>query len=233
MKWIPKNMRYDINKGIIDKKIYSQNGEDGIIEAIFSKIGTTNKFAVEFGIDEYEGNTKLLKKQGWNCLWMDGNGDGNKIKKEFITAENINDLFRKYNVPEEFDLLSIDIDGNDLWIWKAIENYKPRVVVIEYNSSISVNESKTVKYDPELTWDGSDYYGASLLALKKLGIIKGYTLIACDSNGVNAFFLRNDVIENKFEVRDIVDIYKRPNYGKKIDGKHTGHPTSERKMIDF
>lgn len=127
---------------------------------------------------------------------MDANGDGEKIKKEFITAENINQLLQKYRVPREFDLLSIDIDSNDYWVWKAIDNYSPRVVVIEYNSCIPPNESKTIKYDPNARWDGTDYFGASLLALAKLGKSKGYSLVYCESSGVNAFFVRNDLIKN-------------------------------------
>ena len=113
----------DIND--FEQRYYSQNGEDGILKIIFNKIGTTNKFCVEFGIHPFEGNTNYLKKQHWDCLWMDGNGDGTTIKQEFITAENINQLFAKYNVPQEFDLLSIDIDTNDYWVWKAITVVEP------------------------------------------------------------------------------------------------------------
>src|SRR5436190_5930337 len=180
---------------LFEQRFYSQNGEDGLLRIIFDKIKTTNRFCVEFGIHSNEGNTIYLKMQNWNCLWMDGSGDGIHVKKEFITAENINDLFAKYNVPHEFDLLSIDIDTNDYWVWSAIKNYSPRVVVMEYNSSIPWTESKSTSYDPTARWDGTDYFGASLLALKNLGDSKGYTLITCDSGGVNAFFVRNDLVK--------------------------------------
>ncbi len=172
LRAIPKNLIASIkHRNIKNNKIrnfedyeqtfYSQNGEDGIIKAIFEKIGITNKFCVEFGIQEKEGNSIYLQKQGWNCLWMDGNGDDIKIKKEYITRENINELFKKFNVPKEPDLLSIDIDSNEYWIWEAIQGYSPRVVIIEYNASIPITESKTIKYDPEFQWDGSNYFGAS------------------------------------------------------------------------
>lgn len=126
------------NINLFEQKIYSQNGEDGIIKIIFHKIGTINKFCVEFGVgDGRECNTRfLIEKEGWNYLHMDGNNYNNAytlIKKEFITTENINSLFRKYNIPKEFDLLSIDIDYNTYWVWKALKGYNPRVVVIEYN----------------------------------------------------------------------------------------------------
>lgn len=206
-----KNKKIE-NINLFEQKYCSQNGEDGIIKIIFDKIKTTNQFCVEFGIHPKEGNTIYLGKKSWNCLWMDGNGDGKHIKKEFITAENINSLLKKYKVPKEFDLLSIDIDYNDYWVWKAINGYSPRVVVIEYNSSFSPLESKTVKYNPKAVWDGTSYFGASLLALAKLGKSKGYTLVCCESRGVNAFFVRNDLIGNNFVLKSIEETYKPPRY---------------------
>ncbi|EGG41176.1 hypothetical protein Nlim_1983 [Candidatus Nitrosarchaeum limnium SFB1] len=261
-----------------EKKIYSQNGEDGIIEYIFSKIGTTNKFSVEFGVgDGFESNTVfLLEKKNWKGLMMDYGSDqkiqlSNIVKKawsirklglkkniqkyvafikkiinrkkrsknfnldikhERVTAENIQNLFKKYNVPIVFDLLSIDIDYNDYWVWKSIVDYSPRVVIIEYNSSILPTESKVVPYDPEAIWDGTNYFGASLLALKNLGSKKGYTLVGCDSNGVNAFFCKSDLLKN-FYIKDIDELYHPPQYGEIINGIHIGHPISDKKMIEI
>jgi len=203
----------DITK--FEQRIYSQNGEDGVIKAIFDKIGTTNKFCVEFGVgDGRECNTRyLIERKGWNFLMMDSfASDNRRIMKEFITAENINMLFNKYNVPKEFDLLSIDLDYNTYWVWKAIKGYSPRVVVIEYNSQIPVNENKVVKYNPKGMWDKTSYFGASLLALTKLGNKKGYTLVGCDSNGINAFFIRNDLVSEEIVIKKIEEIYKPPSY---------------------
>jgi hypothetical protein len=237
-----KNIRADVVRtfrggemitdfSLFEQRFYSQNGEDGILKIIFSKIKATSRFCVEFGIHSNEGSTIYLKKQNWNCLWMDGNGDGTHVKKEFITAENINELFVKYNVPYEFDLLSIDIDSNDYWVWSAIKNYSPRVVVVEYNASIPPSESRTISYDPTAQWDGSDYFGASLLALKKVGDSKGYTLVTCDSTGVNAFFVRNDLVKDNFKIETIEKIFRPPGFGKKVNGKHIGHPPSSKVMI--
>ena len=92
-----------------------------------------------------------------------------KIRKEFITAENINELFAKYDMPKEPDLVSIDIDGNDYRVWKNLTDYSPRVVIIEFNSSFAVDENKIQKYDATRVWDGTYNYGSSLLALKNLG----------------------------------------------------------------
>lgn len=220
------------NINLFEQRFYSQNGEDGIIKVLFSKIGTTNKFCVEFGIEPIEGNTIYLKKKNWNCLWMDGKGDGEIIKKEFINAGNINSLFKKYKVPKEFDLLSIDIDSNDYWVWKAIDAYSPRVVIMEYNSTIPPTESKTIKYDPHALWDHTNYFGASLLALQKLGASKGYTLIACDNMGINAFFVRNDLLNDHFEIKkNITEIYRPPKYGRKVNGKYVGHAPSNKSMV--
>lgn len=150
------------------------------------------------------------------------------MHKEFVTAANICSLFEKYLVPREFDLLSIDVDGNDYWIWRAIEGYSARVVVIEYNSSISPDESKTIPYDPEFRWDGTNYFGASLLALTKLGRVKGYTLVGCDSRGVNAFFLRDDTVGDRFSMRSLAELYSAPGYGEVVDGKFIGHRSTPR-----
>lgn len=214
-----------------EQRFDSQNGEDGMLAATFRKIGTTDKYCVEFGIHPDEGNSVYLAKHGWQCLWMDGKGDGARVKKEIITADNINALFEKYSVPEEFDLLSIDIDSNDYWVWKALGGYRPRVVVIEYNASVPPTESKTVAYDPALTWDGTNYFGASLLALQKLGAEKGWTLVATDTTGTNAFFIRNDLVAEHFEVRSTEDIYTPPAYGAIENGRHIGHPRSSRSMV--
>ena len=262
-----------------EKKIYSQNGEDGIIEFIFTQIGTTNKFSVEFGVGNgFECNTVyLLEKKGWKGLMMDYGADQDiqwkgvmkkawynrklglianirkdlaflkkiisrtkrsrcfhlDIKSEKVTAENIQNLFQKYNVPKSFDLLSIDIDYNDYWVWKAITDYSPRVVIIEYNSSVIPTESKVVPYDPEAKWDGTNYFGASLLALKNLGLTKGYTLVGCDNAGVNAFFCKSNLLDGK-KIKDIKDLYRPPGYGEIINGVHIGHPQqSIKKMIEI
>lgn len=277
MKKNQNENEFDINDH--EKKIYSQNGEDGIIEFIFAKIGTTNKFSVEFGVGNgFECNSiYLLEKKDWKGLMMDYGADQNiqwkgvikkawynrklglidniqkdlaflkkiisrtkrsrcfniDIKLEKVTAENIQNLFQKYNVPKNFDLLSIDIDYNDYWVWKAIADYSPRVVVIEYNSSILPTESKVVPYDPEAKWDGTNYFGASLLALKNLGLTKGYTLVGCDNNGVNAFFCKSELL-NGIKIKDIKDLYRKSRYGKIIDGVHIGHPPqSTKKMIEI
>ena len=145
---------------------------------------------------------------------MDGSAKASPLtKREFITAENINSLFAKYGVPTEFDVLSIDIDYNTYWVWKALERWRPRVVVIEYNGYLSPEESKTVQYDPNGKWEEGQYFGANLLALAKLGASKGYDLIGCETSGTNAFFVRKDLVSGHFVLKETKEAY-RPAIGE-------------------
>jgi hypothetical protein len=189
------------------RKGSSQVDESGIIDAILSAIPIRNNYFVEFGIgpnwqdpkyvNGLEGNCVDLLERGWNGLHMDA-GDhpkAYKIAKEFITAGNINTLLAKYNVPADLAILSIDVDGQDYWIWKALEEkYRPEIVIIEMNPNFGPDEIKTVKPDTKFVWDGTKYYGASLGALVKLGHAKGYQLVY--ANGVNAFFVDRALIVN-------------------------------------
>jgi len=217
-----------------ESRVTSENGEDGIIQAIFEKIGTTNKFCVELGSEDgMQCNTAyLVKKRRWSHLWLDACTYGSKLaQEEWITAENVNHLLIKYGIPREFDLLSIDIDYNTYWVWRAIRGFEPRVVIIEYNASLGPSEALVVPYEPYAAWDGrSNFYGASLGALVKLGTEKGYTLIYCESKGVNAFFVKDELKEN-FMFQSTEQIYRPPGFGKKANGRFVGYPPSERSFI--
>ncbi|MCW3087900.1 MAG: hypothetical protein JWQ78_1286 [Sediminibacterium sp.] len=194
---------------------FSQFGEDGLIREIFKRIGTTNRYFVEFGVETgTETNTTYLLYQQWKGLWIDGSGDNIRSIQQhfqkaigkgdltaiesFITAENIEQLFKQGNVPAEFDLLSIDIDRNDYYVWDAIRSYNPRVVIIEYNSIFRPGCHFVVDYDANAVWDGTSNTSASLEALYQLGLTKGYALVASSYAGVNAFFVRQDLVEGKF-----------------------------------
>ncbi len=180
-----------INLRGADRKTFSQNGEDGILEKILATIGTTNKFFVEIGVGNAdECNTRLLRENSWKGLMLDSENYNPSIgiRREFVDAENVNSLFAKYHVPQEFDVMSIDIDGNDYWVWKALR-YQPRVVIIEWNCSITPFRALTIPYSPSFAWDSTCYYGASILALKRLGERKGMVLVAADKRATNLFFV--------------------------------------------
>jgi hypothetical protein len=224
-----------------EHKMYSQNGEDGIISEIFRRIGTTNKYFVEFGVgDGVENNTAFLLLQSWQGAWIEGNvASAQAIRKTFakdiaekhlhlqntfITAENIESLFANAVVPQEFDLCSIDIDGNDYWVWKAIEHYSPRVVVIEYNSTFPADIEWIKPYNPAWTWDGTTAFSASLKSLERLGAEKGYALVGCDFRGVNAFFVRHDLTGDSFHAPFTAEEhYEAPKYFLR---RSAGHPRS-------
>lgn len=223
----------EVDLSLFEKRYFSQNGEDGVLEKIFELIGADSKYYVEFGVEGgYECNTRYLRQEyGWMGLMMDAGNENPVINlhREYITAENINDLFRKYRVPTKIDLLSIDIDYNDFHVWKAIEGrYTPRVVVIEYNATHLPDEDKIVFYDPQTFWDGSNYFGASILALYKLAREKKYSLVYAEKMGVNLFFIRDDVLQNcsfTFKnVNDVEKIYRYPRYGSGPNGGHPADP---------
>jgi hypothetical protein len=196
-------------------KVYSQNDEDGIIREIFSRIGTTNKKFIEFGVqDGLESNTHYLLFDGWNGLWIEGSENFYKeINKKFasvirtgqlkavnkfITCENINDIFLTNGLSGEIDLLSIDIDGNDYHVFESVSAINPRVVVIEYNAKFPPECRWVMPYNEKYIWDGSDNQGASLKAFEELGKRRNYQLVGTNSNGVNAFFVRRDLAKNLF-----------------------------------
>jgi hypothetical protein len=193
--------------------VYSQHKEDGMIAEIFRRILPSDHFFVEFGVDAVQNNTLALLLQRWKGLWIEADPEkiarlnrifariltrGQlKIKLSSITAENINDVLREAEVADSFDLLSIDVDGNDYWFWKAM-TYRPRVVVIEYNASFGPNIDCKARYDPRWRWKYNRAFGASLKALELLGREKGYSLVGCDIAGTNAFFVRDDLVQGKF-----------------------------------
>jgi hypothetical protein len=194
---------------------YSQGGEDGILAEIFRRIGATDRSFVEFGVgDGLENNTALLVEAGWTGTWIEINPRSvRRIHQGFATPiaerrlrlvesivqpDTVEQLFRAGDVPERFDLLSIDIDGNDYWVWQAIERFRPRVVVIEYNATYGADLDWVMAFDRAHRWQGTTRHGASLAALARLAQAKGYALVGCGLSGVNAFFVSSDELGDHF-----------------------------------
>jgi hypothetical protein len=127
-----------------------------------------------------------------------------------VTPENVQELFAQAGVPDEPDVLSIDIDGVDYWVWQAITDYRPRIVVAEYNAHLDPAQALTVPRDHAAGWDGSDYFGASLGALRDLALARGYRFVHTDTSGANAFFVRSD-LPGDYPPEDEVVVHP-PNY---------------------
>jgi hypothetical protein len=186
-----------------EKKVYSQNGEDGIIAHIFDKIGTTNKVAVEFGVSQgmsgAEANTRLLTDSGWKLFWFDLNNNidlpvNSVFTQIMLTKDNIVNEFLRLQIPFEFDLLSIDVDSNDYHLREALSVFRPRVYVIEYNGSIPPDVPYIMPHNINYEWTmWKTNFGASLLSYTEQAERLGYDLVYCDSQGVNAFYIRKDI----------------------------------------
>ena len=209
--------------------VFSQWGEDGIIEWIVNQNGSMPETFVEFGSSDYrESNTRfLLCNRNWRGLVIDGNPKNIDILKNdniswrydltsiasFITAGNINSLIQKNGPTGEIGILSVDIDGNDYWVLDAITCVNPQVIIVEYNTSFGNNCPLSVPYNPEFRRSSAHssnlYFGASISAFNSLAIKKGYTLIGTNRSGVNAFFIRNDRFPRFADA--IVDRNPRPS----------------------
>lgn len=203
--------------------IYSQNGEDGVLQSIFHHIGVHHREYVEFGTEDgSKCNTRYLREFfNWTGLLMDGSHSNPSINlhREFVTAENINALFAQHGVSREFDLLSIDVDFNDFWILSAIDlsKFAPRVLVVEFNSHIPPPEARAVQYNATRSWDAvTDFFGVSMSALQLWGRSNGYALVYCESHGVNCFLVRNDALGSENEwTADLVggeELFAPPNF---------------------
>jgi hypothetical protein len=207
----------------VEFQVFSQRGEDGIIQYIINNIDIPNKIFVEFGVENYvESNTRfLLINNNWAGLVIDGAKNNVRFIKSsfvywkydltayhsFITRENINELIGRYTSCTDIGLLSIDIDGNDYWVWEAINVINPRVVICEYNSIFGPDKKVSVPYGDGFTRRSAHfsdlYFGASLAAFVELGEKKGYDFIGAASTGVNAFFVRKD-LSRPFKKTDAV-----------------------------
>ena len=228
-------------------KSYSQQDEDGILQEIFRRIdlgsGENARRFVEIGVgDGLENNTLYLLQQGWRGLWIDADQDrcaairarfaaplaaGTlQLTQAIVNAENINGLIAAAGIKGEIDLLSIDIDGNDYHVFEALDipgALSPRVVVIEYNARFRPPVKLVQPYDALYSWDGSDYFGASLCALHDLARRKGYVLVATNLTGVNAFFVRKDLAGAHFYPdTDTAALFNPARY-RLIPGFDNGH----------
>lgn len=202
----------------VEFKVFSQWGDDGIIQYLIAKLKIPNNTFVEFGVEYYtESNTRLLLiNNNWSGLVIDGSDKHiSYIKndsiywqhelhaiKAFITAENIESLIDEAGFEKEIGILSIDIDGNDYMVWKAINKYDPSIVIVEYNAAFGDSQPWIVPYDPSFVRERQNYkklfWGTSLLSICDLAAEKGYDFVGCNLNGNNAYFIKKSINNNLF-----------------------------------
>lgn len=220
-----------------EARVFSQNGEDGVLAELFARVGVSSGRFVEFGIqDGREGNAVFLADvAGWSGLFFEPDTDAYaqlyekyahspriRTRQEAVRPDKLDSVLQEEGFFNELDLLSIDVDGEDYWIWREA-SVRPRVVVIEYNAALGLRPivQPPTPWDSIHVWDGTDAFGASLAALEALGRQKGYRLVYCELAGVNAFFVRSDVAERAgLGSVSPEQAYRPPNYA--LEGRR--HP---------
>jgi len=196
-----------INLQDYEYRWWSQHGEDGVLEKIFEIIPPKNKQFIEIGAHFHEANClKLQQHHKWIGFYFDDfhNFPALGFHKLWITKENINDVFNQIaeaGLSKELDILSIDVDGVDFYLWNELDDsWKPSLVIVE-GMQLPREEwatDRVIQYDPNFRWDGTAYAGASPMAWCKLAEHKGYSLIHIEKSGVNMFFMRNDLVDGQF-----------------------------------
>lgn len=211
-----KTQRFITSLSDIEFQVFSQCGDDGIIQWLVHNIDFTSKTFIEFGVGNYrESNTRfLMMNDNWSGFVIDKSSFNVaqiinseyfwrynlKATSAFVDASNINHLLSSSNLGTDIGILHIDIDGNDYWIWKEIDVISPIVVILEYNSIFGIERAITIPYDNKFYRTKAHYsnlyFGASLRALQQISKEKGYSFIGCNSAGNNAYFVRNDKLND-------------------------------------
>lgn len=219
-------------------KVFSQWGDDGIIQFLVNYLDIKEKTFIEFGVEDYkESNTKfLLMNNNWKGLVMDGSEEYiSKIvnseyywrhdltaKKLFVEESNINDFIKENGFGGKIGLLHIDIDGNDYWIWKKIQSIDPVIVVVEYNSIFGPDKPWVIPYKKDFHRTEAHYsnlyWGSSLLSLCDLAKTKGYVFIGTNSAGNNAYFVKRGE-EKELKSLEANDGYTMSQYRESRDDK--------------
>jgi len=221
-------------------KVYSENGEDGIVAEIFNRIGPGISFFIEIGCGAgVQNNTRFLLEQGWKGVWIDG-GERNIalaehsfarfiengalcVRHAILTPENVDAVLNETGAPNHFDFLSIDIDQNTGHVWKAMQ-CRYRAACVEYNASLPPSVALQTSYAPERSWDGTNWFGASLKALEMIGRRKGMSLVGCELAGVNAFFVDSSEVSDKFQAPFTAEAHYEPPRYELVP--RWGHPAS-------
>jgi hypothetical protein len=218
-----------------EMRVFSQNGEDGVLFEILRRIGSQARRFVEIGAQAAESNCiALAVLLGWEGTVVEADPERAEefrrthsvhgrvvISDSFVTRENVNEIVGA----DPLDVFSLDIDGNDYWVWQALDGVAPRVVIVEYNAKLDPKRSLVQPYDPLWVWQRDDAFGASRSAMVQLGAAKGYQLVHAETSGANLFFVRDDLVADHFLSADEV-IVRTPNYYLTA----TSHPDAARRL---
>lgn len=233
-------------------RVFSQFGEDGIIQFLVQRVAIENQIFVEFGVQDYsESNTRfLLTHDNWRGLILDGDNAhvtfaratgldwqyGLDALRAFVDRENINGLLRDAGIEGDIGLLSIDIDGNDYWVLEQIDAVSARILIVEYNSTWGPEAAVTVPYAPDFerarAHPSNLYWGASLAALTRLADHRGYALVGGNSAGNNAFFVRRDVL-GEIPEQSVAAVYRPSRFRESLDCGQRSYVSDIRERLEL
>ena len=216
----------------VEFRVYSQWGDDGIIQWVTSQLPSAPKRFIEFGVEDYsESNTRfLMVNNNWSGLVMDGSPE--KIRRLrrrkwfwrygltalpcFVTCDNVDSLIADWASNREVGLLHIDVDGNDYWLWDAIRCISPSICIMEYNAVFGSERAITIPYSANFqrldAHYSGQYFGASLAALTVLARKKAYALIGTNSAGNNAYYVRKDLLKGDLREVGVAEAFTRPAF---------------------
>jgi hypothetical protein len=227
----------------VEFSVFSQFGDDGIVQWLVHHAGCATRRFIEFGVEDYRESTTrfLLMNDDWSGLVLDGSA-GNvaairgseyfwrhdlEARAVFVDKDNVDALLGGWAAGRPVDLLHIDVDGNDWWLWQAVTSIAPTIVIVEYNSVFGPERAITVPYDPAFVrWQKHPsglYFGASLAAFVHLAREKGYALLGSNSAGNNAYFVRREVLGGPLREVSVAEGYVRSRFRESRDPD--GRPT--------
>jgi hypothetical protein len=219
--------------GMSEYRVFSQNGEDGILRFLLQRLGIATGSFVEIGAERHEANCLLLALHlGWTGVFIDGDPQvaanltellqhaaDVRVINEMVDPATIDDAMGRWGVPAEIDVLSIDVDGSDYYVWESLHRTRARIVIIEYNAGLDPDRA-LVQPRGAGAWDGTVNFGCSIGALQRLAEEKGYALVYLESSGTNAFFVALELLA---ELGPFPAVQPRsPNYHLRPDGRHPG-----------
>jgi hypothetical protein len=230
-------VRWPASLAEVEFRVHSQFGDDGILQWLVARLHTLPKCFVEFGVEDYsESNTRfLMVNNGWRGLVMDASPENmarlrhrpwfwrNDLEAVtcFVTRENVDGEIARWARGAAVGLLHIDVDGNDYWLWNAVQTIVPSVVIVEYNAVLGADRAITIPYQADFrrlaAHHSGQYFGASLPALTHLANTKGYALIGCNSAGNNAYFVRRELLNDDVREVDVTTAWRPPIFRESRD----------------